>query len=122
MTSKTIATCPECGGSLGFADVAIIGENMLVNGYESVAKCPRCGVQWEWTKSGEIQRKDEPEFPNKHRRMEEVECACGCGETFFTTHHDKYYKNNAHRTRGKRKGVVVDTLKRNKDVRSRERT
>jgi hypothetical protein len=59
MTSKTIANCPECGGSLGFADVAIIGENMLVNGYESVAACPRCGVQWEWSSSGEIQRRDD---------------------------------------------------------------
>jgi hypothetical protein len=120
MTTKTITECPECGSGLGFADVAIIGEKMLVNGYESVAECPNCHVKWEWAKSGGLQVQQDERFPNKRGKPELVLCACGCKETFWTTHKDKFYKNNAHRTRGKRKGVVVDTRKRN--VRSRERT
>jgi hypothetical protein len=125
MTSKTIATCPECGGSLGFADVAIIGENMLVNGYESVAECPRCGVQWEWASSGEIQRKDDGDgggedyttFGGRRPKIKK-ECACGCRETFFTSHADKHYLNDAHAMRGYRKGIVVEPKKRNVGTRA----
>lgn len=119
--SKVIANCPECGFGLGFADVAIIGENMIVNGYDSIAECPSCHVQWEWAKPGEIAIKQDDEaedddyvtFGSRRPKIER-QCACGCREIFRTNHKDQYYKNPTHWKRGQRKGISVDPDKRPK--------
>jgi hypothetical protein len=46
-------------------------------------------------------------FTGRHHPKVRRLCACGCGQSFITTHHDKFHVNTAHRMRKYRRSVTA---------------
>lgn len=116
--NTTVAKCPECKGGWTLVELVTWVQELTMS-YDAFAKCPRCGIETVWTKEGEIGLRSEvkevevlPRWYGRRGEPEPVICACGCGETFLTTHADKFYKNATHWKRGQRKGITVDSTKR----------